>query len=230
MKVPSLQKTAALSAALHVTFFLISAFILKQSSHVVLPSPYTVNLVGQDIGPHESEKSTGPSDQDSLKPAAAEKEIPKSEKISKKDEKRVDEMISAIAAKKKIKTIGELRKEISIGKAERSGRKPIKQGKGVNRVAASSPSPGITGGMAYEDKIRDEIHRQWFWPDTSRKDLETIITVRIRKDGTIPLQNIVVEKKSGSRLFDNYAVQAIAKASPVSPPPHEMEIGIRFYP
>lgn len=226
MKGPSLQKTAALSSALHLTVFLISVLLLKQPNHIALPSPYTVNLVGHDIGPRESEKRREPSDQDSVAPV--EKSIPQNKKISKIDEKRIDEMISAIAAKKKIETIGKLRKEISIGRSERSGAKTLKQNKGVKSFASSS---GTTSAVTYEDRIRDEIHRKWFWPDMGRKDLKTIITIKIRKDGTIPLANIHVKKTSGSRLFDKYALEAIAQASPVTPPPAEMDdIELTFYP
>jgi len=39
-----------------------------------------------------------------------------------------------------------------------------------------------------------------------------------------------IEKPSGNVLFDRSALRAIAKASPVTPPPYEMEIGVRFYP
>jgi colicin import membrane protein len=48
------------------------------------------------------------------------------------------------------------------------------------------------------------------------------------RDGTIKVQGI--EKSSGNALFDRSAQRAIAKATPVTPPPYEMEIGIRFYP
>jgi outer membrane biosynthesis protein TonB len=226
MKGPSLQKTAALSSALHVTVFLISVLLLKQPNHIALPSPYTVNLVGHDIGPRESEKRREPSDQDSVAPV--EKSIPKNKKISKIDEKRIDEMIDAIKAKKKIETIGKLRKEISIGRSERSGAKTLKQN---NSIKSSASSKEISGSSSYEARIKDEIERQWFWPDVRKKDLEAIIIIKIKKDGMILLQDIEWEKKSDSRLFNNSALQAIAKASPVAPPPGgEMTIGLKFNP
>ena len=52
--------------------------------------------------------------------------------------------------------------------------------------------------------------------------------MKIAKDGTLSVQG--VEKKSGNTLFDRSALRAIAKASPVAPPPYEMEIGMRFFP
>ncbi|MEJ2696622.1 MAG: hypothetical protein P8013_08225 [Candidatus Sulfobium sp.] len=47
MKAPSLQKTAVLSAFLHLTLFLVAAVVLRQSNHMKLPSPYVVDLVSQ---------------------------------------------------------------------------------------------------------------------------------------------------------------------------------------
>ncbi|MCX5719973.1 MAG: energy transducer TonB, partial [Nitrospirae bacterium] len=75
---------------------------------------------------------------------------------------------------------------------------------------------------------RKEIWQQWVFPDTGHKDLETIISIKIRKDGTITAQKI--EKSSGNLIFDRSAIKAITKANPLSPPPYEMEIGVRFYP
>jgi TonB family protein len=61
-----------------------------------------------------------------------------------------------------------------------------------------------------------------------RKEIEAIVSVKILKDGTARVQRI--EKSSGNALFDRSALKALAKASPLPPPPYEMEIGVRFYP
>ena len=223
MKGPSLQKTAAVSTALHVTVFLISAFLLKQASHITIPSPYIVNLVGHDIRPHAQDRAAPSAGSSVTHPDSAEKNVPKSEKISPRDEQRVEDMISAIAAKRKIRSVVALREKMLSIKA---GGGHAKQGPSRSRAGSSQ---GMRGSIRYEDKIRNEIHRQWFCPDTGSKNLEAIISLTIRKDGS--LANIEMEKKSDSRLFNNCALQAIAKASPVTPPPDgEMSIGIRFYP
>ena len=223
MKGPSLQKTAAVSAALHVTVFLISALLLKQTSHITIPSPYIVDLVGRDIRPHTQGRAAVPARSSVTHPAVVEKNVLKSEKVSSRDEQRVEDMISAIAAKRKIRNMVALREKVLSIKA---GGGHAKQGPSRSRAGSSQ---GMRGSIRYEDKIRNEIHRQWFCPDTGSKNLEAIISLTIRKDGSIA--NIEMEKKSGSRLFNNCALQAIAKASPVTPPPDgEMSIGIRFYP
>ena len=76
--------------------------------------------------------------------------------------------------------------------------------------------------------ITKEIWQQWVYPDTGKKDIEAIISVKILRDGTAIVQK--VEKSSGNALFDRSAISALAKASPLPPPPQEMEIGVRFYP
>ena len=60
------------------------------------------------------------------------------------------------------------------------------------------------------------------------KNLEAVISVTIMSNGTVKINS--VEKSSGNVLFDRSVLRAINKASPVSPPPHEMEIGLRFTP
>jgi TonB family protein len=81
----------------------------------------------------------------------------------------------------------------------------------------------------YYSKIMAEIHDQWRCsPDVCKKNLEAIMSIKILKDGTVIVQE--PEKPSGNALFDKAARRALAKASPLSPPPYEMEIGVRFYP
>jgi TonB family protein len=225
MKGPSLQKTAAVSAALHVTVFLISVLLLKQTNHFTIPSPYIVDLVGQDISVRTRGRADAASARSSVKhPHAAEKNVPKSERVSEREEQRIEDTIAALAAKRKIRNMLALREKVLSIKA--SGGQTEK---GPLKSPVAGSSQGMRGSISYEDKIRNEIHRQWFCPDTGNKDLEAIISLTIRKDGS--LANIEMEKKSGSRLFNNCALQAIAKASPVTPPPEgEMTIGIRFYP
>jgi TolA protein len=103
------------------------------------------------------------------------------------------------------------------------------QGKSSPKSAVKGTGAGSSQGAAtYTDKIVAEIKAQWHYSDWAEKDLLMTINVRIQKDGTI--QVLDVEKKSGNPLFDRSVQQAVIKASPVTPPPYEMEIGMRFYP
>jgi len=138
------------------------------------------------------------------------------------EQTRLQERLAELRAKRELERIVRVRKEVATirGRAET---KP-----GGQQKAAPSGMPGGTGSDTYISKITEEIHEHWLWPSAGGAGLETVITVSIDKDGTIRIMDF--EKRSGNRLFDNIALNALRKASPVTPPPHAMEIGIRFYP
>jgi len=228
MSGPSLQKTTLLSAALHLTFFLIAAFILRYSRNVTIPSPYEVSL----IGPMSSARGTAREDisaqrGDTGGPAVREiekvKQPEKAAKDSKADQAELDKQIAALQAKKKIRKIVDMRRKV----ASLSG----SQGRTTEKSAAQGAKTGSSQGSLFDryyGKITDQIRQEWVYPDTGEKNLEAVIAVKIARDGTITVQGI--EKSSGNALFDRSALRALAKASPVAPPLQEMEIGMRFYP
>jgi colicin import membrane protein len=228
MRGPSLQKATIISFALHLTVFLVAIVVLKHSSRMVMPAAYTVSIVSPDVlkGIDKStdiEADTGRNV--AVLKEARELQAPavqpkKSIKDIAKEKEMVDKKISAIAAKKKIERLVKLRSIISL---KATGDKRSSNAK------AASPSQGNgTFSDNYYTKITKEIWQQWVYPDTGKKDIEAIIAVKILRDGTALVQKI--EKSSGNALFDKSAIRALAKASPLSPPPYEMEIGVRFYP
>jgi TonB family protein len=229
MKEPSLQKTTALSLALHISFLCVALLFLRQSTQHVMPSPYVVNLVSpaalkgktMDIG--ESKELSKPLKDTSVVEAVPKQKVKKedSKKRDKKMEKMVEERIAAIAAKKKVERLVKLRSEISLKASSNVG-------KGTYGLISGQ---GAKGSLfdEYYGKITDEIHHQWVFPATGQTtDLEATISIKIMKDGTIFIQK--VEKSSGNPFFDKSAIRALTKASPLSAPPYEMEIGVRFYP
>ncbi len=226
MKGPSLKKTAVISAGLHLTFFLLSFLILRQSRDMIMPSPYTVSLVSPGGPAGQIQKKGAAAEPGEPLPAKKEQSAAPTHIDEKKDLKTIDESIAALRAKRKteekLRQIVRLRSQVSIqGKGGRTSSRPPLQG------TASGATIGA-GEASYIDKIAGQIHEQWNWPGYAEKNLEAIIAVKIHKDGTLSIINI--EKKSGNRLFDKLALRTIEKASPVAPPPYEMELGIRFYP
>jgi TonB family protein len=223
MKEPSLQKTTALSLALHVSFLLISFLLLRQSSQFLMPSSYTINLVSPEA--LKGIERRGRISSETTRDTSVTKNVPKKnvpmedvDKKFKKDE-LIEEKISVIAAKKRVERIVRLRSIISL------------KGDVNNKDISETPSINTGKGSISDDyytKIRNQIWQQWVYPDTGKKDLEAIISIRIMKDGTISMQKI--EKSSGNPLFDKSAIKALTKANPLSPPPYEMEVGVRFYP
>jgi TolA protein len=225
MRGQHLQKTSILSFtiasfALHLTVFAITLIILRQSNQVSLPSPYTVSLVNPEV-------STGIAagkDEDVVKeapePSAPSVAPTKSKRDREKDREMIAKKLDVLKAKKKIEKIVKLRSMIDLR---------ARGDKRMSNAKASSAPQGKGGGSAdYYSTITKEIWQQWVYPDTGKKDIEAIISVKILKDGTAIVQK--VEKSSGNALFDRSAIRALAKASPLPPPPQEMEIGVRFYP
>jgi len=223
MRGPSLQRTTFLSAALHLTFFLIAALILRHSRSVIMPSPYEVSLVGPISSSRGAATEEIPEQgEPGTRIAELEKQADKTIKDKKADMERKANALSEIEAKKKIELIAKMRSVVSIkGNDSRSTQKTAAQVKG------SGQSQG-TLFDSYYGKITGQIRQEWVYPDTGEKNLEAIIAVKISRDGTVSVQGI--EKSSGNALFDRSAMRALAKASPVAPPTYEMEIGMRFYP
>lgn len=225
MSVPSLQRTALLSAALHLSALVLMILVVRQPNRIFIPSPYTVDLVSAPMT-----RSTGTSSRsvttsapvESSSPAVPEKSRATAEKTTVTEETRISDRIAELKAKKKIEKIVRLRSLVSVkgeGKSSPSG-----------NPAQQNSSGSSQGSLfdAYYARLTNEIRSQWVFPDMGKSDLEAVIAVTIARDGTISVQGI--EKSSGNQLFDRSAMRALAKASPVSPPPFEMEIGIRFYP
>jgi colicin import membrane protein len=200
---------------------------------MVMPSPYTVQLVSSDLvnrfdshvqtDTHQETREADQTEETQKKPGK-ETELKEKELRDKMTQKKlVEDRIAALAAKdaakKKVEKRLKLRQVVSLkaqgGKKTDTGSQTSGQGRG-------------TPSEDYYSKITKEIWQQWVFPDIGRKDVEAIIAVRILKDGTALVQR--VEKSSGNTLFDKSAIKALAKASPLTPPPYEMEIGLRFYP
>jgi colicin import membrane protein len=225
MRGQHLQKISILfftivSFALHLTVFAIALIILKQSNQVIMPSPYTVSLVNPEVSTGVASGKDEEVAKEVPKPSAPSVASAKSKTESAKEKEMVERKIEAFKAKEKIKRIGRLRAMIDLG---------ARGTKSVSNPKVSSSSQGKGGGSAdYYSMITKEIWQQWVYPDTGKKDIEAIISVKILKDGTAIVQK--VEKSSGNALFDRSAIRALAKASPLPPPPQEMEIGVRFYP
>jgi len=229
MKGPSLQKTTALSAALHLTFLVVAALVLRQSQTNIIPSPYMVNLVAPVSSPRGSTSETVASrDQPATRVKEQKRQQEKqatdarADQKRNEDQKRIEDRLAEFASKKNIERITRLRSMVSVRASEvRSSQKTATQNTGTGAAQG-------TLFDSYYAKITDQIRQEWIYPDTGEKNMEAVIAVKIAKDGSVTIQKI--EKSSGNALFDRSALRALAKASPVQPPPYEMEIGMRFYP
>jgi len=108
--------------------------------------------------------------------------------------------------------------------------------------AGQAATGGLSSGIMsikfklYYNLLWQRIRSVWVLPEEAlggKKDLETIIAIRIAKDGQI--EDIQFEKKSGNPYLDESALRAIKKANPLPPLPPGMEgdkfdVGVRFKP
>lgn len=229
---PNLRGMVIFSSILHLLIFLVAVvgpkfFINKK----VFYSPiYTVNLVSLS-----EKKETLPSPEPVRE---VQKERPKEvapEVIPLKKEgiTRIKDAIKRLEALKAMR-------EKQEAKATPSGdRAPVQKG--------GTGTPGIKSSGAptrelldlryrlYYNMIWEKIRDAWILPEgvIKGKNLEAIVTLRIKRNGTI--ENYWIEKGSGNTYFDQSAIRAINKANPLPPLPEDFreeifEVGVRFYP
>ncbi len=233
MITPLIYRSLAFSIFIHISLFAAAFFIIKHSDTHKKIQPYIVSLV-EDMKYTAAPPSGSSSDKTvktaepsgkQISPPSQLSPTQKAEKSKKQDENVVKERIAALQAKKKIEKIVALRKVIDIG-----GQKNVSGG-GSQKTPGKTPSAGASSqsaGSDYYSMIVKRIRQEWVFPENLDRNLEAVISIKIAKDGSIKIDKI--EKSSGNPVFDRYALRAINKASPLPPPPHEMEVGVRFYP
>ncbi len=117
--------------------------------------------------------------------------------------------------------------------------------KTAGAVASPSPTVGAPGGApggaemdaqmrAYYAAIWSRIKGRWALPQgiLPGEVLETVIDVTILRSGAVT--EVSFEKRSGNRYFDDSAMKAIQRASPLPPLPawigdSSIGVGIRFH-
>lgn len=224
MRGPSIQRTVAVSVLLHLTVLVLSVVLINYSKNVFTPSPYTVSLVssykgrssGERVQKAEEPKATAV---EKAKSPEESREVAKTDK--KADEERLKNIMSELSAKNRLKRNSELKKKMAAISVRGSG---AKSGARSSEKAGPAGGPKGTADDMYRAKITEEIQREWIYPEYMKKDHQAIVSVTIRKDGT--LLDPKVEKKSGDLFFDNSVLKAVIKASPVTPPPSGMEMEI----
>ena len=99
-------------------------------------------------------------------------------------------------------------------------------------------STGTVGGpmdiavKEYYNSIWSLIKSNWVIPEYLKgRGLVVVIGLRIRRDGKV--ENLQVEKSSGNRVFDDYAIKAIKASEPFPPLPKEikgeyLDLGVIF--
>jgi colicin import membrane protein len=224
-----LKKAAAVSFIVHLALISATFITIGRTPSFQMPSPYTVRLISPEksavkalrIPPEKTEATM------ELKGVRAVKEPPPQklkdyaeEKIAALMAKREQEQykadrLSAIEAKRKLAKVKEIGEE-----------KATVQVTATAVGEAGEATEGIIG--EYSNMVRSLIEQEWIYFDVKTEDISAIITVRVFKNGELKITNI--EQSSGDAIFDRSAVRAVNRASPVPPPPYEVELGVRFIP
>ncbi len=219
MKTDRLYSALVFSLSLHSLLVLavVVAYMMDSGAHYKAPV-FDVSLVS----PSENSPSAGmpriveaPKEEKSV-PAAEKKAEKKPEMVTPQEKSAANERIAALEAKRKIESMQRLRKSIDIS------------AKGTSSSTGQTSVPGTPGGPDYGSMIGSIIHEKFRIPESMDKDLLAIINIRIARNGNVTILGF--EKKSGNPLYDRATIKAITDASPLPPPPSEMERAIRLRP
>ena len=246
-------KMLAVSVALHI--IVIGAFSIPMkfsSKKIDLSGSYSVNLVGSagnfgggTAGPKvQSQAKPQPKPKDKPAPAIKEKKVPpkKPQPMEKEDD------AVSLSKKKPVKPKASKAEVDSLEDKIRNIRKKTdyidvaKAGAGGPGKGGGGGLPGSGGGGAPLDPalqkylldIWEKIKNAWNVPGMAqKKDLETIVMIKIRKDGRIV--DINIEKRSGNRVYDESVLRVLRAVEPLPPIPSSLntdalEIGLRFLP
>lgn len=235
---PNLQKIVITSAVIHLLFITLITIPLKTKEREY--KTYFVNIVSpvavQKPSTSPAVKGKGKTEKNSVKvkPAPRRRVSPKkgvslepvkTERVSKEIERL--RAISALEKKKSLKE-QELARAREADESVEEAIAGIRKGRTVN-ISKGAGVPGVQSSAdseSYYAVITEKIWSEWIYPDIDMSDLETVISIKIDSTGEIVSQQ--VEQSSGNKIFDRSASKAIIKASPLPPPPVEMEVGLRF--
>lgn len=237
----SIPSALTYSLFLHLVMIAAALVIAQNSVSIRPPSPYVVSLVDSPLteapagdGAQETPKAPEavevkteevPAKQPMTAPQEAKKETRKETK--KEADHLINERIDVLKAKKRLEQMASLRKIVDIAPGQnRPVPKSVPGPPQKSAVTGSGGASGGTGGSDYFSVVMRKIKEQWIYTESFDSDLQAIVVIRIARDGGVTIEKI--EKSSGNPLYDRSALRAITKASPLPPPPQEMELGVRF--
>ncbi|UCG39509.1 MAG: TonB C-terminal domain-containing protein [bacterium] len=254
------RRSFIVSLVIHAAVIAVAgSMTLFRMSGLTYAPTYTVDLVSLPPAPRTTPEPAAAAPRAPARPAPAEektarkqpREVPPPPSVAKEPVRAVQPTGGDEAARlERRRRIQELEQE-----ARRLYESYTTQeaglGEGTEDVPATRPQPGVTtavgpspagggGGSpadlrfrAYYDRVWAQIKSSWVLPEGVAADgsLLTVVGIRIATDGTI--EQYWIEKKSGNAYYDQSAIRAIRKASPLPPLPKELgdkplEVGINF--
>jgi TonB family protein len=247
MREENWYKMFFIALLLHV--FIIGAFSIpfKKTTKAIDLSSYSVNLVG-DITPaagmtEPAREATKPAPPPAQKPAEPKKtKLAEKEKvvIGRKErsltpvkKKEVPETLTKDEARSLDQRIRQMRSHIQYldVAAKSPGKGQGSTGFPGSSMGGSSIDPAL---QRYYADVWEAIQNAWHSPNLSAtKNLVTVVSIRIRKDGKI--SDWTIEKGSGNRVYDESVSRALRSIDALPPIPPSfnadyLEIGFNFHP
>jgi colicin import membrane protein len=235
-----LKMAAAISFAVHIALIIATFITIGRTPSFQMPSPYTVRLVSPDesavkalrVPPAKKHIPLAKEEPAAEEPSVKTVKAPPPKKTPSLED-YTDEKIAALRKQRererdraeKQRAIAAMRKRARVEELAEAKAAVTVTAKAVGE--AGQPAEGSIVGD-YVQNVRSLIEQEWILAGTGREGLYAIITVRVMKNGTLKVTDM--ERSSGDAIFDRSALRAISKASPVPPPPYEMELGVRFIP
>ncbi len=227
-------KTVAFSAGVHVLFLVVLLYgNLIPSKSIDYNPVYTVNLVSSPVQSAGQGQAPG-----ALRPVrqAPQQSVP---------QQKAPRMIlpvesTAPSTKELLSAIRHVNREVRHEQMINAIKEAIQSGAAAHQngsQTAGNEGGGTPSGPAaqqYYALVWQKIHDAWLVPPSmaaSSYGYETVINITLHRDGTIT--DMSVEKSSGNIYFDQTAIRAIKRSSPLAPfPPswlqQSIEIGIKF--
>lgn len=232
-KNPELQKIIIASALLHVLFLFLVTVPMKSNNKEY--KSYVVDLVAPAELKTSSQKEAA--GQVKAKPKllrrAKTKAMP-SKRVNKEiDRLRAISAISKLKEKKdkdKLNRLDVVKQNLhdEAADAEVAGRiEELRKKKLSGAGIPGRAKPGKNTEVYYA-LITQKIWSEWICHNCETEDFEVIISFHINKDGSA--DSLKVVRSSGNSFYDNSAMKAVRKASPLPPPVLEDDCEVRFRP
>jgi colicin import membrane protein len=177
-----------------------------------------------------------PKEQERSITASKAKPVERQEPVPQKKTARELETASRGDVESLDEKIQEMRKRTQYMDVGGGGKESTAKGGGDGGL----PTAGAGGGRpldpalkAYYLEVLERIEKAWRSPGLVKKSLETVISIRIRKDGRI--MDWQIEQRSGDRVFDETVARTLRSIDMLPPiPPSlnltEIDVGFNFHP
>jgi len=236
------SRMVVLSVSFHVALF-VSVLIAPESFSTRRPmggTIYEVDLVELPAGGPSKARTTPASKEESksaipkeTKAKRIEENVPKQEKpliIAKKtSEKEVSsvkkpevspsELIEKAISKIEKKVKSEEHLDQALSKIEKKAEQASEPAGGREGVGKGGGGPSGPVSSLYVMEVWSLVRSNWAYPANmeSKKDLEAIVVVVVKSDGSIVKTRL--EKRSGSPIFDDSVMKAVERSNPLPPFP-----------